>query len=165
MGSHVPKVFQVASENEVAAARAIISEYAASLGVDLSYQNFDEELAQLPGEYSRPRGRLLLASVGEDVAGCIALRARSDEVCEMKRLYVRPSFRGLRLGHLLATTAIAEARAIGYRSMRLDTLPFMTSAQRMYAALGFVPCAPYYTTAIAGTVFMELELGAPLRGG
>lgn len=143
---------------ELAAARALLREYERSLGVDLAYQNFDDELAGLPGDYALPHGRLLLAWHDGAPAGCVALRPRSATVCEMKRLFVRPAFRGLHLGHLLATAAIAAARQIGYATICLDTLPFMRDAQRLYAGLGFVPCAPYYATPIEGVVFLELKL-------
>ena len=151
-------ILPASSAPEIAAACEIIREYAGSLGVDLCFQNLERELAGLPGEYAPPRGRFLLACVDEKVAGCVAVRPCSAEICEMKRLYVRPPYRGLGLGRQLATTAVAEARAIGYREMRLDSLPFMEDAVRLYVQMGFRPCAPYYDTPIAGTRFLSLAL-------
>ncbi len=143
----------------LALARVLFEEYAAWLGVDLSFQGFAAELAGLPGAYAPPRGRLLLAMDDDGgAAGCVALRPLSRGVCEMKRLYVRSAFRGQGVGRLLAGQIVAEARAIGYRSMKLDTLPRMQAAIRIYEALGFVRCPAYYPTPLADTVFMELRL-------
>ena len=138
--------------------RALFVEYADSLGVDLSYQGFEEELRSLPGDYAAPRGRLLLARVGEVAAGCAALRPLANDTSEMKRLYVRPAFRGRRLGRLLTMRIVDEARALGYRSMRLDSLPTMTDAIALYESLGFRRIEPYRFSLIPGTVFMELVL-------
>jgi putative acetyltransferase len=134
--------------------RVMLREYAAWLEVDLCFQNFEEELAGLPGEYAPPRGRLLIA----EGAGCVALRAIDDEICEMKRLYVRPEHRGSGLGRRLVTAIIDEARAIGYRRMRLDTMPKMDRAQGLYASLGFRGIAAYRFNPEAGARFLELEL-------
>jgi carbonic anhydrase len=142
----------------IAACAALFREYQRSLGVSLDFQRFDAELASLPGAYSAPQGRLFLASHAGGAAGCVALRPRDAAACEMKRLFVRPEARGTGLGLELANTAIAAARAIGYRRMCLDTLPTMGPAQRMYERLGFRDAAPYYETPIAGTRFMTLDL-------
>jgi ribosomal protein S18 acetylase RimI-like enzyme len=138
--------------------RALFVEYAQSLGVNLTFQGFDDELAGLPGAYAPPDGRLLLARTGETVIGGVALRPFAPGICEMKRLYVRPAHRALKAGRQLAESVIAEARAIGYRAMRLDTLPGMEAAQSLYAALGFRDIPPYYENPIAGTRYCELDL-------
>ena len=134
--------------------RVMLREYAAWLEVDLCFQNFEQELAGLPGDYAPPRGRLLFA----EGAGCIALRAIDEEICEMKRLYVRPQHRGSGLGRRLVQAIIDEARAIGYRRIRLDTMPKMDSAQKLYASLGFHEIAPYRYNPEPGARFLELDL-------
>jgi ribosomal protein S18 acetylase RimI-like enzyme len=134
--------------------RLMLREYAAWLEIDLCFQNFEEELAGLPGEYSPPRGRLLIA----ESAGCVALRPLEEDVCEMKRLYVRPEGRGSGLGRRLALALIEEARGIGYRRMRLDTMPKMGGAQRLYESLGFRDIAAYRYNPEPGARFLELDL-------
>jgi ribosomal protein S18 acetylase RimI-like enzyme len=146
------------SADEVKTARALFREYADRLGVDLSFQNFDQELATLPGAYAPPDGLLLLAWDGAEAAGCVALRRFAEGISEMKRLYVRPAWRGTGLGRALTQTVIAEARAAGYMRLRLDTLPTMTTAQRLYRALGFHEIAAYRANPIHGASFMELSL-------
>lgn len=134
--------------------------YAESLGVDLSYQGFEGELASLPGAYAPPAGALLLATSRQsDPLGCVAVRKLSEPgTCEMKRLYTTPSARGSGLGRALAAAAIAAATQAGYRTMRLDTLPAMAAAQSLYRTLGFEITPPYYDTPVAGTLFMRKPL-------
>lgn len=146
---------QAASPADVAAARALFEEYQLSLGFSLCFQNFDAELASLPGAYAPPEGRLLIALAGGAPAGCVALRRIEEGICEMKRLWVGSAFRGTGLGRRLAETVMAEARLIGYRAVRLDTLPSMTAAQSLYLSLGFRDIPPYNDHPIEGTRFME----------
>ncbi len=144
---------------QIAQARELFLEYAQSLGFSLCFQNFDEELAGLPGDYAPPEGRLLLASYEGRLAGCVALHKIDSSTCEMKRLYLRPQFRGKRLGAALAQSIISEARQIGYQRMRLDTVePVMGDAVAMYRKMGFREIAPYRENPIAGTLYMELQL-------
>jgi putative acetyltransferase len=151
-------IIPAATPADVEQARRLFREYETSLGIDLCFQGFEQELTELPGKYAPPRGRLLLALDDAAPIGCVALRPLDDSVCEMKRLYVRPSARGTRLGLLLAETIIGEARGIGYERMRLDTLPTMREAIRLYRALGFFEIAPYYENPVVGALFMERPL-------
>lgn len=145
------------------AAREIFLDYARSLSVDLCFQNFEAELATLPGDYAPPEGRLLLAWVDHALAGCGALRGLADtdyaNACEMKRLYVRPGFRGFGLGRMLAQSLLDEARSAGYSVMLLDTLDEMEAARELYASLGFDEIPPYYFNPIAGAHYLKAELG------
>ncbi len=152
------KICQAVTPEQIALSRTLFEEYAAWLGIDLSFQGFAAELAGLPGGYAPPRGRLLLALAGNQGAGCVALRPLGEGVCEMKRLFVRPGFRGQGIGRLLAERIVAEGRGIGYRTMRLDTLASMRVAIQLYESLGFIRCAAYYETLLPDTVFMELQL-------
>jgi putative acetyltransferase len=149
---------QATERPDVDAVRALFAEYAAGVGVDLCFQGFDRELAELPGDYAPPGGRLLVARAGGEAVACVALRKLEGDVCELKRLYVRPSQRGLGLGRTLAEAVIGEARQIGYARMRLDTLPSMTEAAALYEKLGFREVEPYYPNPVPGTRYLELEL-------
>jgi putative acetyltransferase len=162
---------QAESPAQISQARELFLEYEKSLGFSLCFQNFDKELAELPGGYAPPTGRLLLAEYEGQLAGCVALHKMgfeigseadckiSPEVCEMKRLYLRPQFRGKGLGRALADSIIAEARQIGYQRIRLDTVePVMKDAVAMYRKIGFEEIAPYRANPMPGTLYMELKL-------
>lgn len=141
-----------------AIARALIREYAEGLDVDLAYQGIDEELGGLRERYAAPNGCLLLAEVDREPAGCVAVRRLGDDLCELKRLFVRPAHRGFGLGRLLTLAAVEEARRLGYARMRLDSLPSMATAAELYRSLGFREIAPYYASPVEGTLFLELDL-------
>ena len=138
--------------------RRLFEEYSASVGVDLCFQDFARELETLPGNYAPPGGRLLLARDDDEAAGCIALRPIDREICEMKRLYVRPAHRGSGLGRMLVDRIITEARQAGYRQMRLDSLPTMQAAISLYRRLGFRDIPSYRANPVPGAVFLELSL-------
>jgi len=147
------------SAEDLAAARRLFRAYADWLAVDLGFQDFERELATLPGAYAPPQGRLLLAKVGGEAAGCAAFRPLEPTICEMKRLWVEPGFAGAGLGRALAEAIVAAAREVGYQRMRLDTIPErMPAAQHLYRSLGFVEIPPYYASPLASVVMLELEL-------
>jgi len=160
----MPRIEQAWTPSQIQLARELIREYADSLGVNLDFQDFERELQELPGAYAPPAGRLLLAyrsiEGAEQAAGCGALRPLTPEICEMKRLYVRPQFRGFGIGRALADAIIAAATQIGYRAMRLDTLPRMTEAHALYCAMGFREIAAYRHNPVAGSRFLALELSS-----
>jgi ribosomal protein S18 acetylase RimI-like enzyme len=158
-----PPVRKARTGTDIRTVRELFLEYASSLGVDLSYQGFDRELAALPGDYAAPSGTLLLLGSGPRTMGCVAVRRFAPGICEMKRLYVREEFRGRQLGRALAEAAVSWARRAGYRRMRLDTLPSMQGAQELYRRLGFVEIESYRFSPVPGTRFMELQLPAPRR--
>jgi ribosomal protein S18 acetylase RimI-like enzyme len=161
---------QAESARQLEAVRGLLRQYAEQLGVDLCFQGFEQELRDLPGGYAPPMGRLLLAEDGGEAVGCVALRSLESDsghdsepdfgegICEMKRLYVVPEKRGTGLGRKLAERIIEEARAAGYRRMRLDTLPQMGEAARLYRSLGFREIEPYRFNPVEGTLYMELAL-------
>lgn len=153
------KIIQAESAAQIEQARALFREYEAWLGLDLCFQNFERELAELPGRYAPPAGRLLLALEDEELAGCVALRKLSDDTCEMKRLFLRERFQGKGRGRELASAILEAARLIGYRRMRLDTLPdHMEKAIALYRSLGFKEIDPYYDNPVPGAVFMEIDM-------
>jgi GNAT superfamily N-acetyltransferase len=156
---------EAANKDDIALARALFVEYAQWLKVDLCFQGFDQELATLPGAYARPQGRLLIAGAPGQAFGCIALRPLAADVGndpgiagEVKRLYVQPSIRNGGWGRRLVETLVGEARAIGYRELKLDTLDWMTDARALYARLGFRECAAYYRNPLPGAVYMTRAL-------
>lgn len=151
-------IVQASDDAAVAQARELFCEYAAESQLDLCFQNFEAELAGLPGAYAPPEGRLLLALYEGQLAGCVALRKFEDGVCEMKRLFVRPAFRGQGIGRLLACRVIEEARAAGYSSMRLDTLARMRAATALYESLGFRRIEAYRPNPLEDVVYLELTL-------
>jgi putative acetyltransferase len=161
------RIEQASSEDQFALARELFLEYAKALSVNLCFQNFVHELQELPGKYAPPAGRLLLAHyndaiANERLAGCGALRPLSVEICEMKRLYVRPEFRGHGIGCALTLALISAAREIGYCGLRLDTLPEMRAAHKLYEELGFREIAPYCANPVEGVRYLELDLSVSL---
>lgn len=159
-----PTIRAVTSADEMEPVRVLFREYADSLGFDLCFQNFDRELADLPGQYAPPSGCLLLATVGDEPAGCVALKKLADGVGEMKRLYVRSHHRGTGLGRTLAEQIIQEARRLGYRAIRLDTIPtLMGNAVALYRSLGFRDIPAYCFNPVSGAVFMELQMNIAVR--
>ena len=152
------------TKTEIEEVRELFREYEAFLDVDLCFQSFEEELAGLPGKYSRPGGDLLIGIDGERTVGCVALRKLDNGVCEMKRLFVKPEARGSGLGRRLAQEIILVARELGYSLMRLDTLDRLTEAMHLYETLGFRRTEPYYENPLAGVVYWELELKGERTG-
>ena len=152
------RIFRAASTEEFRRARELFAEYAASLDFDLGFQDFQGELARFPGDYEVPTGCVLLAECEGQIAGCVGLRRIEDGVCEMKRLYVIPGFRGRHLGRSLTEAVVREARERGYDRMRLDTVPSMRVARALYGSLGFVEILPYRENPVDGTSFLELPL-------
>jgi len=155
---HTARIARATTAEDFRRARGLIEEYAAALGIDLEFQGFSRELAALAVEYGPPAGCLLLAEAAGRPLGCVALRRIGPNVCEMKRLYAVPAARGQGLGRALAAAVIAEARRLGYERMRLDTLPSMGEARRLYTSLGFREIEPYRFNPVEGTTFMELRL-------
>ena len=153
------EIINAVSNEHYKKAAQLFSEYASSLSFDLSFQNFDEELASLPGDYIQPAGCLLLAIFRGDMAGCVALRPLSHDICEMKRLYVRPAFRAQGIGRALANAIIVCGSKAGYQKMRLDTVSSMREAVLLYTSIGFREIEPYRYNPIEGAQYLELDLG------
>ncbi|MFX1417953.1 MAG: GNAT family N-acetyltransferase [Promethearchaeota archaeon] len=151
-------IIEATNEELIEQARELFLEYSHHLGIDLSFQNFKEELKTLPGEYLPPKGCILLAYFNEKLTGCVAVRKYEDDICEMKRLYVRSKYRRKSIGRGLSKAIIDKAKKIGYKSMRLDTLPFMKEAISLYQSLGFKEIKPYRFNPFEGTKFFELKL-------
>jgi putative acetyltransferase len=151
-------VSEAAAAADFAAGRALFEEYAAQLKIDLCFQGFAAELDQLAQIYAPPTGSLLLARRGDRPVGCGAIRRLSGQSCEMKRLYIRPADRGAKLGRVIAQALLVRARALGYTSMRLDTLAEMIPARALYRSLGFREIAPYYDNPLPQVIYMELDL-------
>jgi GNAT superfamily N-acetyltransferase len=153
------KIIQAETEEQIQQTRQLFREYEAWFGLSLCFQNFNEEVTNLPGQYATPEGRLYLALVDGKMAGCIALRKLEEGVCEMKRLFVKEDFRGQKIGAALIEKLIEEARSIGYKKMRLDTYPpKMAKAVNLYESYGFREISPYYHNPPGETLFLELDL-------
>ena len=152
------EIVEANTDDLITKAKELFQEYAESLGFDLCFQNFDQELDDFPGQYSPPMGRLFLALSENQPIGCVGLRSFEKGVCEMNRLYVRPDFRGRKAGRLLAEATIKAGKVIRYEIMRLDTLPSMESANILYKSLGFRQIEPYRHNPIKGAIYMELNL-------
>jgi ribosomal protein S18 acetylase RimI-like enzyme len=152
------RLIHATTKDHFQSARELFIQYADSLGFDLEFQGFGRELAKLPGDYAAPQGCILIAEVDGDFAGCVALRPLEDNICEMKRLYVKPEYQGRGIGRTLASSVIGEARKIGYQKMRLDTVESMQAAQGLYFSLGFKTIEAYCHNPLENPSFMELEL-------
>ena len=157
-GEHVVEFQHITGQDKLQEVKQLLTEYAESLNIDLAFQNFETELKELPGKYCPPDGALILVTVDGNASGCVALRRISDDICEMKRLYVRDAYRGLGIGRKLVAMVIEEAARLGYRYIRLDTLPTMEKALELYRASGFYEIEPYVFNPIKGTRFLELKL-------
>ena len=151
-------IAHIHSESDIGHVHSLFQEYEIYLGIDLCFQNFEEELKNLPGNYAPPQGCLIIAKHGDDIAGCVTLRKTDEDICEMKRLSVRPQYHSLGIGRTLTEAIIAEVRKIGYKIMRLDTIPSMRRARALYTSLGFKEIAPYYQSPIPGTTYLEIKL-------
>jgi putative acetyltransferase len=152
------RIIHAQTQDHYQRVRKLFQQYADSLGFDLEFQGFSQELANLPGDYSPPQGCILVAVRAQEFVGCVALRPLEDRTCEMKRLFVRPGFRGLKIGRALALGIIDEARARGYERMRLDTIESMTEAKQLYRSLGFRPIKPYRYNPLDNPSYFELDL-------
>jgi putative acetyltransferase len=157
------QIVEAASTADYAVGRELFEEYARSIDVDLCFQDFAAELDRLTVMYAPPAGALLLARAGSEVAGCVGLRKLRDDICEMKRLYVRPPFRGRHLGRHMAEEIARRARELGYRTLVLDTLGTMEAAQRLYVSMGFKPATSYYVNPLPNVKYFSLDLRRPLR--
>lgn len=158
MNKELLEIVEVKTQVDLIEVRKLFEEYSSSLEISLDFQNFELELANLPGDYAPPEGCLLMAVWEGAIAGCVGLRKFSPSICEMKRLYSRPRFRSLGIGRALCEAVISKARKIGYQRMRLDTLPSMETARGLYASFGFREIEPYRYNPVEGTSFMELLL-------
>ncbi|HKY22841.1 MAG TPA: GNAT family N-acetyltransferase [Vicinamibacterales bacterium] len=158
METVTPQILEATTSDDFALARELFEEYATALQVDLCFQNFSAELQSLPAMYGPPAGALLIARDGEAVAGCVGLRPLRSEICEMKRLYVRPAFRGRHLGRRLAVAVATKARQLGYHTMVLDTLASMQAAHTLYVSMGFRPAESYYANPLPDVKYLALDL-------
>jgi ribosomal protein S18 acetylase RimI-like enzyme len=156
-------ILEAATKADYALGRALFEEYASAIDVDLCFQDFAAELDRLTVMYAPPAGALLLAKAGDDAAGCVGLRKFRDDICEMKRLYVRPAFRGKHLGRRMAEDIARRAAELGYRTLVLDTLGTMEAAQRLYVSMGFTPATSYYVNPLPNVKYFSLSLQRPLR--
>lgn len=152
------KIIEATSAAQIQTAAALFREYQQFLSVDLCFQGFEDELANLPGKYAQPSGAILLAEVQEQIVGCVAVRPIEGQICEMKRLYVKPSAQGQSAGRLLAEAIIKKAKLLGYTKMQLDTLKRLDTAISLYLKLGFTKTDAYYPNPLSEVVFLELEL-------
>jgi ribosomal protein S18 acetylase RimI-like enzyme len=153
------EIYTARLPDEITVIKDLFQEYAESLNFDLDFQDFSQELETLPGKYSAPEGSILVAKENGETVGCVAVRPLGSEICEMKRLFVRPAHRGKNLGRELAVASIEEAKRLGYKAMRLDTVEAMKEASALYRALGFEQIEAYYYNPLPGAMYFELKLG------